>query len=380
MQHRFSFVGSVAFAAALLLEPRASACGGMLAQEESQKAALSAQRVLVAEGEEHTAVVVSVGYEGARGDNAFVLPLQKEPKQIADADPKLFDELENLTAPRIHVFDSTAKHPGSSGCGCGGLEKAAAAPGGGGADDSVRVVLKGQTETYQYVVVGGSSGSSIGEWLTREKFPVPKEVQGTLDGYATRGWVFLAARVRPKAGVGALAPISIHYEKLPPEQIEYPFALSAHSVAEGLRTEVVLYLAGPPAFLPKNYSVKRVASAVRAVSPTTTNYPQLFADATREGAFVLESGMPSLPSAMFAGMAGLSQGARAFFPETITLARLHGQLGKDQLRDMTFRGASAAEIELDPYISVTWDPKAAPAGAGLLIGLSLLRRRGRKPR
>lgn len=359
-----------------LAAPHASACGGMIAQSESQQASMSAQRVLIAQGPHSTAVVVGVGFDGASGDQAFVLPLQHEPLRIEDAKHEVFTDLERFTAPQIHIYDPTARSPsGGSGCGCmpsSGAKMAGAA--GGGPPEEVRVVQRGETATYQYVVVGGGSGQSIGEWLTREKFPVPTEIQHTLDGYAQRGWVFLAARVQPKANRGELAPITVVSSPIPADELEYPFALSSHSVTPGLRSEVLLFLIGAPAMLPKNYPVERIAKQVRATSAATTNYGVLFSQASERGALVIEAGMEDFPPVMLVD-AGLAQFVGA---GKVALVRLRGQLGGPQLKDMTFRPSAPPEFLQPNQITVEWNPSTTRAGFALLLGMSFLRRRGRR--
>ncbi|MBI3204732.1 MAG: DUF2330 domain-containing protein [Myxococcales bacterium] len=370
---------SVALTLALgihLSAPDAAACGGMIGKSETQQASMNAQRVLIAQGAEGTAVVVGVGFDGASGDQAFVLPLQQEPIRIEDAKRELFPELERFTEPQIHIYDPTARRPGGGGgCGCMPEAKSAGAPG-AGAPDAVRVVQRGETATYQYVVVGGSSGQSIGEWLNKEQFPVPAAIQHSLDGYAQRGWVFLAARVQPKANSGELAPITVRFAKIPPEKLEYPFALSSHSVTPGLESEVLLFLAGASPMLPKNYPVERIAKRVRATSANTTDYGALFAAAARKGAFVLEAGFPEYPQSILkqAGVADLVSA------DHVALVRLRSRLGGHQLHDMTFRPSVPAEIEQQNTITVEWNPKATQAGFGLLLGLSFLRRRARRRR
>ncbi len=358
-----------------LSAPDAAACGGMIGKSETQQASMNAQRVLIAQGAGSTAVVVGVAFDGASGDQAFVLPLQQEPIRIEDAKRELFPELERFTEPQIHIYDPTARTPGGGGgCGCMPEAKLAGAPGGGASPEQVRVVQRGETATYQYVVVGGSSGQSIGEWLNKEQFPVPATIQHSLDGYAQRGWVFLAARVQPKAKSGELAPITVRFSKIPPEKLEYPFALSSHSVTPGLESEVLLFLVGVSPMLPKNYPVERIAKRVRATSANTTDYGALFAAAARKGAFVLEAGFPEYPQSILkeAGVADLVSADR------VALVRLRSRLGGQQLHDMTFRPSVPAEIEQQNYITVEWNPQATQAGFGLLLGLSFLRRRARR--
>ncbi|MBK7578896.1 MAG: DUF2330 domain-containing protein [Myxococcales bacterium] len=363
----------------------ALACGGMIGSNEQHAAGMNAQRVLIAEGEASTAIVVSVGYEGADGDNAFVLPLQRAPAQVADADRAIFDELEQLTAPRISVIDRTARTPSGSGCGCAGGDKSAGAPGGAGRGEEVTVVQRGETETYQYVVVGGGSGASLQEWLSKEQFPVPAQLQASLDSYAKRDWLFLAARIRPTASAGSLAPIEIHYAKLPLEELEYPFALSAESVKEPARVEVLLYLAGARPFLPANYRAARIAAGVKAISPTRSNYDEVFTRMTETGAFVLESGMVNFRASFFAERSTappspLATTAPRMFPKGIHLARLRGRLGHAQLVDMKFKSVAEAAIATSNDITVFWDPPTTSGAFGALFGLTLLRRRSRPER
>jgi Uncharacterized protein conserved in bacteria (DUF2330) len=386
MARRFGMLFALALALAFFLPRAASACGAMLFSEENG-AAMSDQQVFIAQAKDRTIVVVSVGYAGAAKDFAFLLPLQKEPLAVIEGEPKFFQFIDGMTTPRVEIIDDTAQPEGSSGCGCFG-NSAVKAPGAAGPGVEVQVVQRGETTSYEYVVVGGSSGSSVAAWLTEQGFSAPPEIQADIDDYLAKKWLFLAARLKPSAKSGELAPIEIHYPKLATDAIEYPFRLSRHSLAPGARVGIDLYLAGET-MLPANFVVHRVdRKELKALTPRSSNYKSL-ADRALEGkAFLLQAGLLDLSSSTVFSSAGLETAKQdppplsrtyvRYFPDNVALIRLHAELAARDLDDVRLTRAPAARVELDPAMLLHWGSGPPTASLfGVLLGLSLLRRRSR---
>ncbi|MBW2463994.1 MAG: DUF2330 domain-containing protein, partial [Deltaproteobacteria bacterium] len=106
------------------------------------------------------------------------------------------------------------------GCGCpygraaddvaGGVSDGGSPP-----DGDVIVHDRGSTATYDYVVVGGTEGGSIVEWLSDNGFAVPADYQATIDEYVAEDWLFMAAKVSEAGTEGTLAPLEMHFPSFP---------------------------------------------------------------------------------------------------------------------------------------------------------------------
>ncbi|MEZ4223266.1 MAG: DUF2330 domain-containing protein [Polyangiaceae bacterium] len=358
------------------------ACGSLVFREEH--GAMADQQVLIAQGKERTVLMVSVGYANVDDEFAFLLPLQHEPLEVVEGEPKLFKSLDEMTAPWIQVVDATSTPATSRGC-CGAPVDAGS---GGHAEDQVFVAQHGETTSYEYVVLGGSSGSTVSAWLQERGFAAPSALSADIDDYLSKKWLFLAAKLKPSTARGALAPLEIHYARIPVAELEYPFRFSRHSLKPSSRVAIDLYLAGD-AMLPANYAVRRVnRGELRALSPRTTNYEALADGALAGKAFLLQSGSAEESAARVFGQAWLDTPHREppaltrtyekLLPERIALVRLHAELSGSDLDDLHLMRATPEQIVFDRTLRVRWgSPTSTASMVGLLFGLVALRRRSR---
>lgn len=374
----------------LFLAPSAHACGGMLFENhESRPGGMSDQQVLIAHTPDETIVVLSVAYTGASGGFAFLMPLQKATSNVRDGDANLFAQLEDETAPRVIVEDATREPPPQSGgCACGGgAAKSGAAYATRAGGPSVVVVDRGQTQTYDYVVIGGDDAQTVSTWLEQEGFQAPAAFQTAIDAYLAKGWLFLAAKLRAAAPEGHLAPLELHFADLSLETLTYPFSMSAHSLAPKSRVSVTLYLVGQRPFLPVDYAVAPIdAKRIAAVSPADSNYEQVFEEQTRDGSMVLEYGARGVnPFEVMSGETAkriarlLGEGA-----DKGALVRLRAELSPEQLKDAGFRAAKGSEAQQTNVHRVVWRGGGAlPAKSDatflgwILIGAMAIARRRR---
>lgn len=354
--------GSLALAAPLALThaPAAHACGGMVfPAHESRVGGMSDQELLVAFTATETVLVASAGYEGVdAADFAFLLPLASNPTEVRDGDPALLIALDEHAAPRVSILVDEGE-PSGGGCGA----KAGGAPGdfnGGDGEGEVMVQQRGQTATYEYVVVGGDTGSAVAEWLTDEGYPLPAAYAAALEPYVSDGWFFFAAKVLPDAASGALAPIELHLPASPPEAFEVPLAIAAHSLPpdEPLRLTTYVWADGP--VLPDGYASLAIdEQALVARSESESNYAELeraVLDGDPQGAWIIDHSGPTLVeelesaygNAVDAGRADLETSSGLFVPDFFArlgtseghLTRVRTELRAEQLRDMPLRRAA----------------------------------------
>lgn len=234
------------------------------------------QEILIASGAERTVLVIRVGYSDAGSDFAFLLPIQAAPLAVYDGDTRMFPTLAARTVPSVRIMQESGADNGESGC-CGALGgMRTAGAGAPGAASEVQVVERGETETYEYAVVGGKDAGTLTEWLEKERFAPPAGVQSALDEYVRARWLFLAAKLKPKGTRGSLAPIEIQLPAMEVGALRYPLGLSQQSVPPTKKIDVLLYLMSIGNTLPANYGVARIKnSELRALSATETDYKEV---------------------------------------------------------------------------------------------------------
>jgi hypothetical protein len=179
---------------------------------------LTEQRALIYQdkGEEH--LVLSVKYEGATPQFAWVIPTETRP-QIAVQKGAPFHELWRLTEIRRPTH---------------AMAPAAAAGGIGSLDKAVQVVERKVEGPYELIVLRGDNGSALYEWLSRNGFGLTTDSRQALDYYAQKGWYFACARLRPggadNASIqkhlrdGTIAALHLHYKAT---RLSYPLRVTA---------------------------------------------------------------------------------------------------------------------------------------------------------
>lgn len=361
-------LASLALASALCLAhaPAARACGGMVfPAHEARVGGMSDQEIFVAFGDDETVLVASAGYQGVdAADFAFLLPLAANPAEVRDADPALFLALDEHSAPRVSIDLDEGDEPVALGCAKSG-EGRGDFSNGAGDDGEVMVHQRGQTATYEYVVIGGDTGSAIAEWLTAEGYALPADYAAALEPYVSEGWFFFAAKVLPEAGSGALAPIELHLPASPPEAFEIPLAIAAHSLPPDEPLRITTYLWADGALLPEGYASQAIAEdELVAVSDSESNYAELeraLLDSDPQGAWIIDASRSTEPveleyayeRAVEAGRADSSTSDVAYVSGLFArlgatggqLTRVRTELRADQLRDMPLRREAGTSVD-----------------------------------
>ena len=362
---------------------------------------MNSQEIFLSIAPDATTLVLSANFIDASGDKAFILPLATPPSEVRDGDPNLFPMLTGLTAPWVQIYDEDAEYE-SYGCGNDGST-------GGASKGGVEVLGQGSTATYDYVVVGGESGSSLAEWLDMSGFGVPEEFGAALDDYAEAGWTFLAATLAAGVPDGQLAPLELRLPSSPTLATIVPFGIAGYGLPPGEALDVVLYVASPSGpVLPQNYALATIdEDAVVATSAETSNYAELFDEAIADApTWVVEYGSSSwepsdlswwavdandlwdieLDSSAGDPSVGLGEFVARLGYEEAHLTRLRARLGPEELADLQLDMAEG--ITVDRRYILGWSAATpnegcstapAPMGASLLslALLGLVRRRRR---
>lgn len=350
----------------LLVRPApAQACGAMVFPDHGQRVGgMSDQELLVAFAAEETVLVASAGYAGVNAaEFAFLLPLASAPAEVRDADPAIFVALDEFSAPRVAVQVDDGSL-GTIGFGCGAVDGSNSKDFGGGGE--VKVHQRGTTATYEWVVVGGESGTAIATWLTDAGYVLPADYAAALESYVTKGWSFFAAKVLATGEDGALQPIEIHLPASEPEAFEIPLAIAAHSLSPGRPLGITTYLwTGGGPLLPQNYEAQAVDDdELVAISESATNYDALersIIEGDPEGTWIIDASTEVLEGELAAAYEGgveagrvvPAAGSRAAIDDFFArlgetgghLTRLRGELAAEQLRDLRLRRASGPLVD-----------------------------------
>ena len=360
-------------AAALLSPAPASACGGMVfPNHEARVGGMSDQELAVVFGDTETVLVASAGYDGIDAEFAFLLPLASAPTDVLDADPALFLALDEFSAPRVSIYVDDDEPAGLCGATRGGDGGNSLGDGGG----DIMIHERGETATYEYVVIGGDTGTAIADWLTGAGYPLPPDYAAALDPYIAGDWFFFAARVKPTAVGGALAPIELHLPPARPETFRIPLGIAAHSMKPGDPLTLTTYfLAGGPV-LTANYPAQVIDGGdLIATSDTETNYLELeraILDSDPDGAWILDYSSGPIVTADLeraynegalsgrvdsdtSDVAFLADFAGRLDLDGFHLTRLRTELRHDQVRDLDLRAASGPPA--NNFYSVTLDTR-----------------------
>lgn len=369
-------------AAVTLADPApARACGGVVFPEHDQRlGGMTDQEVLVAFAGEATVLVASPGYQGAPATGfAFILPLAHEPAEVRDADPALLVAHDEYTAPRVRIVDADNARDPVSLC-VPGVDRDVS---GDAVHDDIVIRQRGATATYEWVVIGGDTGTAVAAWLTDSGYALPPDYAAALDPYIEAGDFFFAARVTQAASDGALAPIELHLPPMTPDELVLPLALSARSLVPEQPLGVTLYLWSGGPLLPRNYASRAVDDDdLVASSPSESNYLDLERAIVDDGAWIIDHSNPILSTEdlVAAYQAGAAAGRydatatadgsiRDFFARTGPtggyLTRLRTALPAHRLADLELRRP------LGPLVSnghVTFYPPEQPTSEACSIG------------
>ena len=377
-----------------LLSPRpADACGTMVFEAHAERpGGMDGQELFLSLGPDATTLVLSASFIGVGGDKAFLLPLRDVPTEVRDADDSLFIALETGTVPVVNVVEASDE---GGGFGCGAKSGGDFSRGG---ESDVEVLDRGSTESYEYVVVGGDTGSALADWLSTAGFAVPSEFEAALDAYVDDGWYFLAARVAAGNTEGHLAPLELQLPAIA-GATSIPFGIGSYALAPADSIGITLYVASQGSMLPENYAVETIdRMALEAASESTSNYADLFDELVGRGStWVVEYSYGSWDPSSLEDWVNGDEEYGINVGEDVDpdwIREFHGRLGYDQARLTRLRTrlsgaelvdmnlATAANLDVDRDYYVTWDPNqgcgvtSAPADAiPLLFVLALVRRR-----
>ena len=223
-------IGAGALAAGMIVGSpglaQGCACGGVVSHDT---AARVADEVALLAMDGHNETVIMRLNLRSTADNAALIVPTPTPATVSTASPSLFDELEDLPAPRTE----TRRHWSFG----GRTGSEAAAPSGAAGPTVVNQVQLGPLEA---TTLAGGDVAGVEQWLASHGYTMRPEVVAQLDPYLQRGWAFVAMRLTgPTPLNGRLAPVKLAFGS---DQLVYPMRMSA--AARGTQ-RVVVYTLGP---------------------------------------------------------------------------------------------------------------------------------------
>jgi len=245
----------------------ASACaatyadGGFFPPEHGVANTSDQRAVIIDHGGSET-IVLQTAYEGDSSEFAWVIPVPElisAAQSVGTADPRTFETLDQITAPRRLTWTSS-----SAACGCAGSGDGARV------EDGVTVWETLRVDDYDVAVLSSEQSADLAAWLNTNGYGLPGGHEDTLQYYIDRGSYFVALKIAPSAdqsagdnaggppglgdgGAREMAPITLTFST---SDLVFPMRISRVSTKE--RVEVLLYVVAPHRATGVNYSTAEV--------------------------------------------------------------------------------------------------------------------------
>ena len=273
------------------------ACGGFFCFQ--QPIDQSAERILYIVDDVAVTLHIQISYTGKDDQFSWVLPLAKTPAQNADGSylnvgsDTIFQILEQATSP-IFQYQIDPKGPQNCyiGGGCFAEDASGGAPGGvGGGGNGVQVLVQEKVGPYDAVVIKGSTGKDVSDWLNNNKYVQPASSVPLLDAYAKQGNVFLALRLQKGQTAGDLVPIVVKIAEPGPC---LPIRLT--QIAAAADMPIVAWVLAAKRAIPKNFLHVVINEATVDWLQYGNNYKTVVSKAVDQGsghAFTTEYAHPT---------------------------------------------------------------------------------------
>ncbi|MBD5785748.1 DUF2330 domain-containing protein [Cellulosimicrobium terreum] len=265
-------------AGTVVVAPPASACacGGMVDNPAYETAVTAETAILQWDGETETMLLALDALSNAP-EVGLILPTPA-PAEVALADPEVFRELDEITAPRA-VVSATRWWPELT-FGTLGAEDGAA-----GSAPDVSVLAEVRLGPLDVTTLRARDTTALQGWLADKGFELSPSIERALAPYVKDEWSFVAARLAPEAATsfdGTLQPLRVTF---PSDEIVYPMRMS--SVAESTQNTRT-YVLGDHRVDRQDATAEASAPDVRfagRVEPATVDSPELAA-LLRQGDYV----------------------------------------------------------------------------------------------
>jgi|GEM_PF-2505655 len=150
------------------------------------------QRALIIHDGINETLMLQVKYSGSVENFVWVVPLPSIPEEqtITTVNDSIFEVLHEMTQPKLFLISDRFKDYGSGGWDTRNQSE------GEMVAATIQVWEQLQVGPYEIVVVSGSSGSVLIDWLGDRGYHFPHRANSIIDFYVQKGWYFVATRVQ----------------------------------------------------------------------------------------------------------------------------------------------------------------------------------------
>ncbi|MGE0782154.1 DUF2330 domain-containing protein [Mycolicibacterium sp.] len=230
-----SLFGVGVLVAALIATPgvaTACACGGLLSTDPAVRVT-DEMALLHTDGDTET-VVMRLNLSSTADNAALVIPTPA-PATVDAAPAEVFDELAELSAPRVEPVRKWVIGWGGAAAPEGSAGAAAGAPGAAGPT----VLSQVRLGPLEATTLSGGDLDGLRKWLADNGYQLRPEISAGLQPYLREGWSVVAMRLTSQQPLaGPLAPVTLTFAS---DELVYPMRMSAQ--AQRPQT-VVIYTLG----------------------------------------------------------------------------------------------------------------------------------------
>ena len=256
-------VGLVAASAAWLGAPsRAQACGGTFCDAGPQVMPVdqTGENVLFVVEDGQVEAHVQIQYTGDPEQFAWIVPVMSLPDVQVGSD-LLFQQALAATVPTFSLntrrenCDNGSDRPAF---GCSDMAASTDLGGGDGAGfeedfDDPEVVARDVVGSFEYAVLEGGTAEGVVDWLDDNGFAQDEDAPPILSEYHADGFMFVAFKLRPGAGVEEIHPVVLRYEG---DEPCVPLRLTRIAAKEDMGVRV--FFLGNERVVPTNYRHVRI--------------------------------------------------------------------------------------------------------------------------
>jgi hypothetical protein len=221
----------------------ADACGACI-PPPGENTVVTGHRMALSISPKQTVLWDQIEYAGAPESFAWVLPV-KPGAIIQLSTDAWFDTLDAATTTQVfqpQISCNNGSSGPSFGCGAGAelstrADEGVGTSGGGG--PPVTVVSRGSVGPYLTVTLSTDTPGALNTWLTDNGFALDPATQPVVDAYVEEGFDFIALKLLPDKGVGAMKPVRVVQDGANPT-----LPLRMVAIGTGANVALTLFLIG----------------------------------------------------------------------------------------------------------------------------------------
>lgn len=229
-----------------LITPDAHACGGFFC-DAAQPVYQAGEEIVFAIDDQACTVEahVSIQYEGASEDFAWIVPVSGEP-ELFTSSSAIFQSIRTATDP---IYQLSRETVGVCDVSLFANDFALAESAEDrGFDDGVSVLSASRVGPYDTVVLQALNSGVLLSWLQNEGYDLPDTLDTALQPYAASNQYFVALKLASGSDTGDLAPLGMRYEGC---DASVPIQLTSIAATDDMPIDV--YVLGDARAVPDNY-------------------------------------------------------------------------------------------------------------------------------